>query len=127
MTDNSSDCREYRDMKTTVNAKITIQAVSKSFPLTIDWDGMSQEDERALAQRSIVIAWQNRHRVANNGQGEWPSENPSIKAVDYRLGVRVQTVRDPVKMVEAGELDEAALLNLQRAIERKIAAGKVQG
>lgn len=109
--------------KTTVNAKITIKGETKQFALSIDWEGMQPEEVQALAQRSIVIAYQNRKRIANEGNGEWPtSETPSIRAVDYRLGTRVQTVRDPVKMVEAGELDVNALTALREAIERKLAA-----
>lgn len=80
-------------MKTTVNAKITIQKESKPFNLTIDWDGLTEDEMRALAQRSIVIAWQNKHRVANEGAGEWPDTDPNIKATDYRLGVRTHTVK----------------------------------
>ena len=109
--------------KTTVNAKITIKNITKQYALSIDWEGMQPEEVQALAQRSIVIAFQNQKRVANNGEGGWPaSETPSIRAVDYRLGTRVQQVRDPVKMVEAGELDVSALTALREAIERKLAA-----
>ena len=109
-------------MKTQVNAKITIQGESRPFALTIDWDKLTEEEMRALAQRSIVIAWQNRHRTANEGAGEWPSENPEIKATDYRLGVRTQIAKDPVKMVEAGELTPEQLAQLAEIIKRKMAA-----
>lgn len=80
-------------MKTELKAKITIQKESRSFNLTIDWGKMTDEEMRALAQRSIVIAWQNKHRVANEGSGQWPAENPCINAVDYRLGTRTTTVK----------------------------------
>jgi len=113
-------------MKTEVSAKITIQGESKSFNLTIDWDKLAEDEMRALAQRSIVIAWQNKHRVANEGQGEWPNENPTIKATDYRLGVRTQIVRDPVKMIEAGELSPEQLAALADIIKRKMEVGQVQ-
>lgn len=107
-------------MKTEVSAKITIAKESKSFNLTIDWDGLAEEDMRALAQRSIVIAWQNKHRTANEGSGEWPKENPSIKAVDWKLGSRVQVQRDPVKMIEAGELSKEELERLSKLIAQKL-------
>lgn len=109
-------------MKTEVKAKITIQKEARPFNLTIDWDGLSEEDLRALAQRSIVIAWQNKHRVANEGSGEWPNKDPSIKATDYRLGVRTQLVRDPVKMIEAGELSADQLKQLADIIRKKMGA-----
>lgn len=108
-------------MKTSVNAKITIQKESRPFNLTIDWEGLSEEDMRALAQRSIVIAWQNKHRVANEGSGEWPKDNPEIKATDYRLGVRTQIVRDPVKMLEAGEFTPEQLEHFAKIIRDKMA------
>jgi hypothetical protein len=109
-------------MKTTVNAKITIQGQSRPFNLTIDWDKMQEDEMRALAQRSIVIAWQNKHRVANEGAGEWPSSFPEIKAVDYRLGVRTQIVKDPVKMIEAGEFTPEQLAHLANLIKTKMAS-----
>jgi hypothetical protein len=107
-------------MKTTVNAKITIQKESKPFNLTIDWDGLTEDEMRALAQRSIVIAWQNKHRVANEGAGEWPDTDPSIKATDYRLGQRTQIVKDPVKMIESGELSPEQLQALAEIIRKKL-------
>ena len=109
-------------MKTEVKAKITIQGESRPFNLTIDWDKMGEDDIRALAQRSIVIAWQNRHRVANEGAGEWPTENPEIKATDYRLGVRTAIVKDPIKMIEAGEFTAEQLAAFADLIKRKMAA-----
>lgn len=108
-------------MKTDVKAKITIQKEARPFNLTIDWDGLSEEEMRALAQRSIVIAWQNRHRVANEGAGEWPTENPEIKATDYRLGVRTTIAKDPVKMIEAGDLSAEQLVALADIIRKKLA------
>lgn len=107
-------------MKTTVQAKITIKKEAKPFALTINWDGLSEDEMRALAQRSIVIAWQNKHRVANEGQGQWPDVDPEIKATDYRLGTRTQLVRDPVKMIEAGELSAEQLTQLADIIRKKM-------
>jgi len=109
-------------MKTELTAKITIKGESKSFPLTIDWDGLKEDEMRALAQRSIVIAWQNKHRTANEGEGEWPSENPEIKATDYRLGTRTQLVKDPVKMLEAGEFTPEQLEAFAAIIRKKLAS-----
>lgn len=109
-------------MKTNVNAKITIKNEAKAFLLSIDWDGLTEEEMRALAQRSIVIAWQNRHRVANEGNGEWPSKNPAIKATDFRLGQRVSVVRDPIQMIEAGEFTAEQLEHFADIIRQKMAA-----
>ena len=103
-------------MKTQVAAKITIQGVSKEFNLTIDWNKLSEDEMRALAQRSIVIAWQNEHRTANKGQGEWPKENPTIDAKDYSIG-RTRAPADPVKMIEGKELTQEELARLQKVLE----------
>ena len=51
--------------------------------LTIDWDGMTQEDLIALASQTLVIklqgAWRN---------GTIPAGEHSVKAVDHKVGVR---------------------------------------
>ena len=110
-------------MRTNVNAKITIAKVTKEFPLTIEWEGLSQEDMRAMAQRSLVIAFQNKHRTANKGAGSWPTTAEcSVKATDYRVGTRAVVERDPVKIVQAGELSADQLKELADIIRKKQAA-----
>lgn len=112
-------------MKTNVNAKITIQKVTKEFPLVIDWDGLSTEDMRLMAQRSLVIAYQNKHRTADKGAGKWPTAAElNVKALDYRVGTRAQVERDPVKIVTAGELSAEQLAQLAEIIRKKQAALK---
>ena len=112
-------------MKTTVNAKITIKNVTRVFPITIDWDGLKPDDERAMAQRTIVISKQNRHRTANKGEGTWPTEAEcNIKATDFLIGSRLQVERDPVKIIEAGDLSLDQLTQLAALIKTKMAAQK---
>jgi hypothetical protein len=112
-------------MKTQVSANITIAGIKRLFVFTIDWDGLSKEDERALAQRSIIIAAQNAHRTANKGAGSWPTEAQcQLKATDWVIGVRTPVERDPVKIVDKGELDMAQLKELEAIVARKLAALK---
>ena len=112
-------------MKTNVDAKITIKGVSREFPLTIDWDGLDLEDMRAMAQRSLVIAFQNGKRTANKGEGEWPTPAQcNIKAVDHKIGSRAKVERDPVKLIEAGALSAEQLAQLAKLIASKQAALK---
>jgi hypothetical protein len=111
-------------MKTTVNAKITIKGETRSFPLTIDWDGLKPEEERAMAQRSLVIAYQNRHRTANKGEGSWPTQAElNVKATDHRVGQRLQVERDPVKILEAGEFTPEQLEQFAAIIRNKMKKG----
>lgn len=51
--------------------------------LTINWEGMSDEDVRALAQQALIVKVQGNWR--KNGIPEGDHE---INAVDYRPGVR---------------------------------------
>ena len=108
-------------MKTQVDAKVTIKGEQKSFNLTLDWDGLSEDEMRALAQRSIVIAWQNEHRTANKGEGSWPSENPTVKATDYRIG-HTRAPVDPVKLIEAGQFTKEQLEAFAAIIRNKMRA-----
>lgn len=112
-------------MKTNVDAQITINKVARKFPLVIDWEGVSTEDMRMMAQRSLVIRFANKHRTADKGNGRWPTEAEcNIKAVDHRVGSRQVVERDPVKIVQAGDLSAAQLAELAALIAKKQAALK---
>lgn len=73
-------------METFVTAKTKINNVDHKSNVTIDWTGMSLEDIQALAQRSIIIKKQNADRT----NGTIPESSYTLKAVDYRLGVRAE-------------------------------------
>lgn len=64
--------------------------------LTIDWTGLTDREMQELAQRTIVIAWQQRLR---NGDVAPPAEL-TIRATDYRLGVRKVAEVNPVTLVD---------------------------
>lgn len=72
--------------ETFVTAKTKINGVDHKSNVTIDWTGMSLEDIQALAQRSIIIKKQNSDRT----NGTIPESAYTLKAVEYRLGVRAE-------------------------------------
>lgn len=64
--------------------------------LTIDWSGMSDREMQELAQRTIVIAWQQRLRNSDVA----PPAELTIKARDFKLGVRKPSEVNPVTLIE---------------------------
>lgn len=52
--------------------------------ITIDWDGMAEDDLRALAQQTLVIKFQAAFRRSKEGI---PTEYVA-KAVDHKVGTR---------------------------------------
>lgn len=93
--------------ETNVSAKTTIDKVSHHTNLTIDWNGVSEEQVQALAQRSIVIKWQNDNRT----NGRVPETSEKIEALDYVLGVRRERVKQtPEQMLAALSPEERAAL-----------------
>lgn len=101
--------------ETLVSCNTKIDDVKHRSNVTIDWTGMTVRELQELAQRSIVIREQNNNRL----KGVVPPKEYSIKAVDFRVGVRAakQDV-DPVKMIE--KLSESELSELAERIARKL-------
>ncbi len=78
-----------------VSTKTNATAPAVDTELTIDWEGMTREDERALARQSIVIKWQGKRRDKKGTKknpepvkGSVPKVD-SIKAADYKVGTKV--------------------------------------
>lgn len=78
--------------------------------LTINWDGMTPEDERALAQQALIVKLQGGWR--KNGI---PSE-VTVNAVEHKVGTRAP--RGPVNI-------ESAIQNLD-ADEKAALLAKLQ-
>lgn len=75
--------------------------------LTIDWEGMAEDDIRALAQQALVVKL----------QGQWrkdgiPSGDHTVKAVEYKPGTRAARKPADLKTLLAAMSpeDRAALL-----------------
>ena len=97
------------DMKlsTSVSASTKVNGVSHKSNVTIDWTCMTIDELQALAQRSIIIRKQNADRLA----GVVPDSSYTLKATDYKLGVRVvKQAQTPEQMLAALSPEERAAL-----------------
>lgn len=101
--------------ETHVTASTRINGVSHKSNVTINWDGMTEDDVQALAQRSLIIKKQNADRVA----GIVPESSYTLLASDYKIGTRV--VKAPLTLDqilaaipadERAKMIEAALAKL---------------
>ena len=94
--------------ETRVTTSIKIEKTSHRCDVIIDWTGMTDDDLQALAQRSIIIRMQNAARVT----GKAPEEEMTIRAVDYRIGVRTSrpVVLSPEQMLASLSPEERAAL-----------------
>lgn len=102
-------------METFVTAKTKINSVDHKSNVTIDWTGMSLEDIQALAQRSIIIKKQNADRTS----GSIPETSYTLKAVDFRLGVRAE--RKPASIDSMiGKMSQEELQELLTKISQKL-------
>lgn len=81
-------------MKTNTTVKTKPDARSEAIEtnLTINWDGMTEEDTRALAQQALIVKLQSGWR-----NGTIPAGAHEVKAVEFRVGVRAP--RGPVDPV----------------------------
>lgn len=74
--------------------------------LTINWDGMTEEDVRTLAAQALVVKLQGNWR--KNGI---PAGDVEVKAVDYKPGTRAaRTKQTPEQMLAALSPAERAAL-----------------
>lgn len=96
-------------MKTTteVTTKPSAGAEGVTTNLTINWEGMSEDDVRALAQQALIV----------KVQGQWrkdgiPAGDHTINAVDYKPGTRAARKPADLKTLLAAMSpeDRAALL-----------------
>lgn len=92
---------------TTIETKANKEAEAVKTELTIDWDGMTEDDIRALAQQALIVKLQSGWR--KNGI---PAGAVTIKAVDHKVGVRApRSAPDLATMIRSlSDEDRAALL-----------------
>jgi hypothetical protein len=104
--------------QTFVSAKTTVNKLEHVSHVTIDWTGMTDDDVQALAQRSMIIRWQN----ANRTKEVIPNEKVTLKAVDYRLGVRlvaVESIEDKLGKLSDEEFERLMAAQLERRTAAK--------
>lgn len=97
-------------MNMQTNIKIETKANKDANPvetnLTIDWEGMEVEDIRALAQQALVVKVQSGWR--KNGI---PAGDHSIKATDFKVGVRApKQAKDIAAMIASLSPEQKAEL-----------------
>lgn len=93
--------------ETRCSARTTVDGEVFKSAVTIDWSGMTDDDLQALAQRSIIIRKQNGDRLAKIK----PPASYTIKAVDFRAGVRVaQPAMTPEQALAALSPDQLLAL-----------------
>lgn len=96
------------ELKTTteVATKQAAGAEAVTTNLTIDWEGMTDADLQALAQQALIV----------KAQGNWrkngiPAGDHTIKAADYKVGVRrAPQPKDLATMIAALSPEEKAAL-----------------
>lgn len=73
------------NMKTTTEVTTRPEAGAEGIVtnLTINWEGMTQEDIVALAQQALIVKAQSNWR-----KNTIPSGDHEVNAVDYKVGVR---------------------------------------
>lgn len=79
--------------------------------LTINWDGMTEDEVRALAAQSLVIKLQGNWR-----RDKAIPETAEVKAVDYKIGTRApRKAPDLATMIANLSAEEKAALLAQLA------------
>lgn len=71
-----------------VDTRMNKDADSVKTNLTIDWEGCTEDDLRAMAQQALIVKLQGSWR--KNGI---PTGDHTVKAADYKVGVRAK--REP--------------------------------
>lgn len=90
-----------------VDTRPAAGAESVKTALTINWEGMTEDDVRALAQQALIVKLQGAWR--KNGI---PAGEHTVNAADYKIGVRAK--REPASieamMAKLSPEERAALL-----------------
>lgn len=98
-------------MKTThtVKTKANARAEAITTNLSVDWEGMSQEDIIALAQQTLIIKVQSNWRA-----GTIPTGEVEVKATDFKVGARQpKKPADILGLVQKMSAEERAALLAQ--------------
>lgn len=91
---------------TEVKTKPDARAEAVTTNLTINWEGMTEDDVRALAQQALVVKIQGGWR--KNGI---PAGDHEVNAADFRVGVRApRSAPDIATMIGKLSPEEKAAL-----------------
>ena len=101
---------------TNIQTKVNKDATAVTTALTINWDGVSQEDMQKMAQQALIVKLQGNLRRDENGI---PTEL-TVNASDYKVGTRVAKAKvDPLAAIMALPSDERAafIAKLQESLK----------
>lgn len=85
-----------------VSTKIDARAESQKTALTLNWEGMTQEDIRALAEQALVVKLQGKWRADK----AIPAE-ATVNVVDHKVGTRAaRKPTDVLALVRSGGLSD---------------------
>jgi len=100
--------------ETEVSTKVTKDAEAPiKTNLVIDWEGLTEDEMRAMAQAALIVKWQGQART--NGI----PVDATIKATDYRVGTRA-----PKKVLTLQEqLDALTPEQRKELLEKMLAQG----
>ena len=100
--------------ETVVSTKVTKDAEAPiKTNLVIDWEGLTEDEMRAMAQAALIVKWQGQART--NGI----PVDATIKATDYRVGTRA-----PKKVLTLQEqLDALTPEQRKELLEKMLAQG----
>lgn len=91
---------------TTVSTRPAKDADAIETKLSINWDGMTDDDVQALAQQALIVKLQSNWR--KNGI---PAGDAEVNAVDFKVGVRApRKPADLATMIAALSPEEKAAL-----------------
>ncbi len=85
-----------RLLETKVSTSNKLSSGKHNCNITINWGNITDREVQELAQRTIVIAWQQRLRSADLA----PPADLTINASDFKLGTRHTAEVSPVKLIE---------------------------
>lgn len=95
-------------MKTTTEVLTRPQAGKDGITtnLTIDWEGMTEDDTRALAQQALIVKLQSGWRKNGIPNGDF-----AVKAAEFKVGVRApRQTKDIAALVAMMSPEEKAAL-----------------
>lgn len=91
---------------TEVSTRPSAKADAQKTALTINWEGMTEEDLRALAQQALIVKLQGSWR-----KNESIPTEATINVVDYKVGVRAtRSPADAMTLINKLSAEEKAAL-----------------